>query len=141
MAALFPLPPPPNFRVAKVDPTYVRLAWSDFPTEVKHDRRIKGYRLYKSATPGELGLRIADENTIGPATFQFDDSAPDAGPNRYYVLVAVEESGWGDGAFSAGPYGQPDAGGFDLMPFNSRPWGSPMRGWGEAPFGAEAFGF
>ena len=91
MAAQFPLPPPPNFRVAKVDPTYVRLAWSDFPTEVKQDRRIKGYRLYKSATPGELGLRIADENTIGPATFQYDDAAPDAGPNRYYVLVAVED--------------------------------------------------
>lgn len=141
MAFPFPLPPPPNFRVAKVDPGLVRLAWSDFPIEVKQNRRIRGYRLYKSAVLGELGLRIADEKTLGPSTFQFDDTEPDAGPTRYYLLVAVEESGFSDGAFGIGPYGQPDPGAFDLMPLNSRPWGSPMRGFGEAPFGAEAYGF
>ena len=141
MATPFPLPPPPNFRVAQVEPGFIRLSWSDYPAAMVGTRRLKGYRLYKSAVLGELGVRVADENVLGPGTFHYDDTAADAGPTRHYVLVAVEESGWGDGPFGAGPYGQPDPGGFDLMPWNSRPWGAPMRGFGEAPFGTEAYGF
>ena len=141
MAAPFPLPPPPNFRVAQVEPGFIRLSWSDYPATLVGQRRLKGYRLYKSAVLGELGVRVADEKVLSPATFQYDDHEPDAGPTRHYVLVAVEESGWGDGPFGAGPYGQPDPGGFDLMPWNSRPWGAPMRGFGETPFGTEAYGF
>jgi len=136
----FPLPPPPNFRVAAVEPGFIRLTWSDYPPEVAAIRRLRGFRLYKSAVKGELGKRIADETTLGTGGFQYDDHETDAGPNRFYTLVAVECSGWGEGIYGGGPYGQPDPGGFDLMPFNSRPWGAPVRGWGEAPFGIEPFG-
>lgn len=141
MAYPHPLPPPPNFRVAKVEPGLVRLSWSDYPLQVRQERRLRGFRLYKSAGRGELGRRLADEDTLGPDATQFDDREPDAGPQRFYLLVAVEQSGFGEGPFGTGPFGQPDAGGFDLMPFNSRPWGAPMRGFGEAPFGAEAYGY
>jgi hypothetical protein len=141
MAFPFPLPPPPNFRVAKVEPTHIRLTWSDYPAEFKTNRRLLGYRLYKSAVKDELGKRLSDERILGPGTFQYDDNEPDAGPERFYTIIAVEIFGWGEGPFGIGPYGQPDSGGFDLMPFNSRPWSSPVRGWGEAPFGIEPFGF
>ena len=141
MAGPFPLPPPPNFRVAAVEPGFIRLAWSDYPVDLRQNRRLAGYRLYKSPVRDELGRRIADEAVLGPGTFQYDDHEADAGPERFYLLVAVEESGWGGGPFGTGQYGQPDACGFDLMPFNSRPWGAPLRGFGEAPFGSEAYGF
>jgi len=137
----FPLPPPPNFRVAAVEPGFIRLTWSDYPQGLRADRRICGFRLYKSAVKNELGRRIADEEVLGNGVFQYDDHEADAGPDRFYTMVAVEESGWGEGLYGNGPYGQPDAGGFDLMPFNSRPWGTPVRGWSEAPFGLEPFGF
>lgn len=141
MAFIFPLPPPPNFRVAAVEPGFIRLTWSDYPAELLANRSIKGFRLYKSAVKDELGKRIADEKILTLGIFQYDDHEPDAGPDRFYTLVAVEESGWGEGAFGIGPYGQPDSGGFHLMPFNSRPWGSPMRGFGESPYGIEPYGF
>lgn len=141
MAFPFPLPPPPNFRVASVEPGFIRLTWSDYPVELKQNRRLKGFRLYKSSVKDELGKRIADEKILNAETFQYDDHEPDAGPDRFYTLVAVEDSGWGEGPFGIGPYGQPDSGGFDLMPYNSRPCGSPMRGYGEAPFGIEPYGF
>jgi len=137
----FPLPPPPNFRVAQVEPTHIRLTWSDYPPEFIANRRLRGFRLYKSAVAGELGRRIADESTLSNGVYQYDDNEADAGFDRFYILVAVEDTGWGNGTYGIGPYGQPDAGGFDLMPYNSRPWGAPVRGFGEAPFGAEAFGF
>lgn len=141
MAHPFPLPPPPNFRVAQVEPTHIRLTWSDYPPEFISNRRLRGFRLYKSAVAGELGRRIADESVLGPGVYQYDDDEADAGPDRFYTLVAVEDTGWGNGTYGIGPYGQPDAGGFDLMPYNSRPWGAPVRGFGEAPFGIEAYGF
>lgn len=141
MAHPFPLPPPPNFRVAQVEPTHIRLTWSDYPPEFIANRRLRGFRLYKSAVAGELGRRIADESTLSNGVYQYDDNEADAGFDRFYILVAVEDTGWGNGTYGIGPYGQPDAGGFDLMPYNSRPWGAPVRGFGEAPFGAEAFGF
>ena len=140
MAYPHPMPPPPNFRVAQAESGFIRLTWSDYPAELKQGRRLKGFRLYKSAVRDELGRRLADEKVLGPGATQYDDHEADAGPSRFYLLVAVEESGWGDGQFGSGPYGQPDPGGFSLMPFNSRPWGAPMRGFGEAPFGQEAFG-
>jgi len=141
MASPFPLPPPPNFRVASVEPGFIRLTWSDYPADLRQNRRIKGFRLYKSAVKGELGRRLADEKILNAGTFQYDDHEADAGPERFYLLVAVEETGWGDGPFGIGQYGQPDPGGFDLMPYDSRPWGAPVRGFGEAPFGGEAYGF
>ena len=141
MAHPFPLPPPPNFRVAQVEPTYIRLTWSDYPVEFKANRRLRGFRLYKSAVKNELGRRIADENILGTGVFHYDDNEADAGPDRFYTMVAVEDSGWGEGLFGIGPYGQPDPGGFDLMPLNSRPWGTPVRGWSEAPYGSEPYGF
>jgi hypothetical protein len=127
--------------VAQVEPTHIRLTWSDYPPEFISNRRLRGFRLYKSAVAGELGRRIADESVLGPGVYQYDDDEADAGPDRFYTLVAVEDTGWGNGTYGIGPYGQPDAGGFDLMPYNSRPWGAPVRGFGEAPFGIEAYGF
>jgi len=137
----FPLPPPPNFRVAGTEPTHVRLSWSDYPLEYRTSGRLHGFRLYRSSVKGELGQRIADETTLRTGVFQYDDHEANAGADRFYSLVAVESCGWGDGPFDSGPYGQPDAGGFDLMPFNSRPWGTPVRGWNESPYGVEPFGF
>lgn len=137
----FPLPPPPGFHVSLSEPSHVRLNWSDYPASVKQYRQILGYRLYRSQVQDELGVSIADETILPPGTFQYDDSSPDAGPTRYYTLVAVEDSGFGVGAFDVGYYGQPDAGGHGLMPYDSRPWGSPRRGWGEAPFGLRDYGF
>jgi hypothetical protein len=127
--------------VAQVEPTFIRLAWSDYPPEFISNRRLRGFRLYKSAVAGELGRRIADESSLSPGVYQYDDSEADAGPDRFYTLVAVEDTGWGNGVYGIGPFGQPDSGGFDLMPFNSRPWGAPVRGFGEASFGTEAYGF
>lgn len=140
MAHPFPLPPPPNFRVARVEPTHIRLTWSDYPVEVNATRRLLGFRLYRSNAAGELGRRIADEAILGPGVFHYDDYEADGSPNRFYIMVAVETSGWGDGYFGADPFGQPDSGSFHLMPFNSRPWGAPQRGWSEAPYGVEAYG-
>lgn len=138
---MFPLPPPPNFRVTVSEPSHVRLNWSDYPVDVKQYRQILGYRLYRSANQNELGQRIADESVLGPAVFQYDDSSADAGPTRFYTLVAVEDSGFGAGAYDVGYYGQPDPGAYDLMPLDTRPWGSPRQGWGEAPFGIQAYGY
>lgn len=141
MAHPFPLPPPPNFRVAAVEPTHIRLTWSDYPVELVGSRRLRGFRLYKSAIKDELGRRIADEKSLHTRVYQYDDHETDIAPNRFYTLVAVEDSGWGDGLYGTGPFGQPDPGGFDLMPLNSRPWGTPVRGWSDAPYGIEPFGF
>ena len=141
MAHPFPMPPPPNFRVAALEPGFIRLSWADYPADFKASRRLRGFRLYKSPVCGELGRRIADETALGTGVFQYDDHEADAGPDRFYTLVAVEDTGWGNGVYGIGPFGQPDSGGFDLMPFNSRPWGAPVRGFGEAPFGAETYGF
>ena len=35
----------------------------------------------------------------------------------------------------------PDNNGYGLLPYNSRPFGAPLRGWGQAPFGLEGYGF
>jgi hypothetical protein len=136
----FPLPPPPNFRVAQVEPTHIRLTWSDYPLDLKATRRLRGFRLYRSAVKDELGQRIADETVLETGVFQYDDRTADADPARLYTLVAVEDAGSGEGPYGAGPYGGPDPGGYDLMPYNSRPFGTPLRGWSEAPFGLEPFG-
>ncbi len=136
-----PLPPVPNFRVISAEPGIVRRIWADYPPQVKTGRRLKGFRIYRSNVSGELGKRIADEKVLGPGVFQFDDTSAEGGPDRRYVLVAVEESGLGLASFGLVPYGEPDTNGFGLLPFNTRPFGAPLRGWGEAPFGAEAYGY
>jgi hypothetical protein len=87
----FPLPPPPNFRVAGVEPTHIRLTWSDYPLEYRTSGRLRGFRLYRSSVKGELGRRIADETILETGTFQYDDYAADAGADRFYTLVAVEK--------------------------------------------------
>ena len=137
----FPLPPVPNFRVVTAEPGHVRLIWADYPPEVKQGHKIKGFRIYRSATQEELGERIADIALLGPGTFQFDDLDPEAGPDRAYICVAVEESGFGESPYGQAPFGEVDTNGYGLLPYNSRPFGAPLRGWGQAPFGLEGYGF
>lgn len=137
----FPLPHVPNFRVFSGEPGLVRLQWADYPLSVKEGHKLLGFRVYRSPNKDELGERIADESTLGPATFQFDDADLQAGPDRHYVCVAVEESGFGQSPFGQSPYGEKNTNGFSLFPFGFRPLGSPLRGFGEAPFGTEAYGF
>lgn len=139
--AVFPLPPVPNFKVLSAEPGHVKLIWADYPLEVKDGHKILGFRVYRSDTHEELGTRIADERSLGPGNFQFDDTSPSAGPDRAYICVAVEEAGFGLSPFGNSRYGEPDFTGFGLLPYNSRPFGSPQRGWGESPFGLEPYGF
>jgi hypothetical protein len=136
-----PLPPVPNFRVASAEPGFVRLTWADYPASVKQGHRLKGFRVYRSGAPGELGQRIADESILGPTANQFDDVGPDASPARGYVCVAVETSGFGEAHYGQTPFGEPDSNGFSLLPYNTRPFGAPLRGWGEAAYGREAYGY
>jgi hypothetical protein len=119
----------------------VRLNWADYPISVKEGHKLLGFRVYRSTTKDELGEKIADETSLGPGAFQFDDTDPQAGPGRYYLIVAVEEAGGGESPFGAGPYGDPDTNGFSFPPYSQRPFGSPLRGYGQAPFGVEAFGY
>jgi len=49
-------------------------------------------------------------------------------------------AGFGRAPFGESQFGGPDSNGFSLLPFNTRPFGSPLRGWGEAPFGAQPYG-
>jgi hypothetical protein len=137
----FPLPPVPNFRVAAQEPGLVRLNWADYPPAVKDGHAIIGFRVYRSDVKDELGKRIADESALGSATFQFDDTSPEAGPSRHYVCVAVEDSGFGRAHYGQSPFGDPNSNGFSLLPYNTRPFGSPLRGWGEAPYGVQPYGF
>lgn len=137
---VFPLPPVPNFRVAQGAPGFVRLNWADYPVSIKTGHRLLGFRVYRSSFRDELGEKIADEKTLGPGSFQFDDTDPQAGPDRYYVIVAVEDGGSGDSPFGEAPYGNPDTNGFSFPPYSQRPFGSPLRGFGHAPFGID-FGF
>ena len=137
----FPLPPVPNFRIVSAEPGHVRLIWADYPPQVSQGHRLKGFRIYRSDNKDELGERIADESQLGPSVFQFDDTGPLAGPERGYVCVAVEESGFGDAPFGDTPYGEPDNNGYGLLPYNSRPFGAPLRGWGQVPFGLEGYGY
>jgi hypothetical protein len=136
-----PLPPVPNFRVITAEPGHARLIWADYPPEIKDGHTLLGFRIYRSDVVDELGIRIADESALGPADFQFDDTSPDAGPQRGYVCVAVERVGFGQTSFGQVPFGEPDGTGFSLLPYNTRPYGSPLWGWGESPFGKESFGF
>lgn len=138
---VFPLPIVPNFRVTSGSPGFVRLNWADYPVSVKEGHKLLGFRIYRSANKDELGELIADESLLNTNVFQFDDTDPQAGPNRYYVIVAVEEGGSGEAPFGASPYGNPDTTGFSFPPYSQRPFGSPLRGYGNAPFGVEAFGF
>lgn len=137
----FPLPHIPNFRVASGEPGLVRLFWADYPVGVKAGHKLLGFRVYRSSLKDELGERIADEAILGPGVFQFDDTDPQAGPDRYYSVVAVEEAGGGETPFGEAPYGNPDTNGFSIPAYSQRPFGSPLRGYGQAPFGVEAYGF
>ena len=138
--ASFPLPHPPNFRVSESSPGQVKLDWSDYPAEEKAGHKLVGFRLYRSGTRDELGVRLADEHVLGPGVFQFIDTTPGAGASQHYLLVAVEELGLGAAPFGQGPFGEPDPTGYDLAPFSRRPHGSPRRGWGEAAVGIDRFG-
>jgi len=135
------LPPVPNFRVTSGEPGFVRLSWADYPVSVKNGHRLLGFRVYRSSVNDELGEKIADEETLGPGVFQFDDTDPQAGADRFYVVVAVEQAGGGESTYGESPYGNPDTNGFSYPPFSQRPFGSPLRGYGQAPFGVEAYGF
>ena len=139
--SVFPLPPVPNFRVAQASPGHVRLNWGDYPAGVKSGHQMLGFRIYRSANKDELGVRIADESVLGPGVFQYDDTSPDAGPQAGYVCVALEQVGYGMTPFGSAPYGEPNFNGFSLLPYNTRPFGAPLKGWGEAPFGAAGYGF
>src|SRR5258706_8055735 len=94
-----PLPPVPNFRVTSGAPGFVRLNWADYPVNIKEGHGILGFRLYRSDVKDELGEKIAGESILGPSVFQFDDTDPQAGPDRFYVLVAAEEAGDGASPF------------------------------------------
>ena len=137
----FPLPPVPNFRVTSGEPGFVRLNWADFPVNLKEGHRLNGFRIYRSENKDELGEKIADESMLGPNVFQFDDTDPQAGPNRFYVCVAVEETGDGSSPYGQSPYGDPNLNGVGFAPFNQIPFGSPLRGYGLSPYGAEGYGF
>lgn len=136
----FPLPHPPNFRVQSGESGFVRLQWADYPLSVKEGHTLLGYRIYRSPNKDELGELIADERQLNTNVFQFDDTDLQAGPDRFYVLVAVEEGGGGETPFGVAPFGNPDTTGFSFPPYNQRPFGSPLRGYGQAPFDVEAYG-
>lgn len=137
---VFPLPPVPNFRVAQGSPGFVRLNWADYPLGIKEGHALVGFRIYRSSTKDELGELIADEKILGPNAFQFDDTDPLAGPGRFYVVVAAEEGGSGEVPFGNSAYGGPDTTGFSFPPYSQRPFGSPLKGYGQA-FDVEAYGF
>lgn len=136
----FPLPPVPNFRVAVSEQGRVKLIWADYPPVLKESHRLIGFRVYRSDTEGELGVRIADENLLKTNVFHFEDTDLHAGPTRHYVCVAVEDGGFGEAPFGASCFGGENTNGFGVLPFSQRPEGSPLRGYGEAPFGLDAFG-
>lgn len=140
MAYPFPLPPPPNFRVQSVEPDKVRLCWSDYPSELKAIHKIKGFRLYRAKTKDELGTKIADEKTLTADTFQCNLTEPNS-DKSYFTLVAVEDSGYGEGKFGVEPYGSPNTNGFEFTPYNTRTYGSPLMGFGESPYGIEPYGY
>ena len=93
---VFPLPPVPNFRVTQGSPGFVRLNWADYPLGIKEGHALVGFRIYRSSTKDELGELIADEKILDPNAFQFDDTDPFAGPDRFYLIVAVEDGGSGE---------------------------------------------
>jgi len=136
----FPLPHPPTFRVSESSPGQVKLDWGDYPPAVKAGHSLKGYRLYRSPTKDEVGVRLADEAVLGQSTFQFIDTTPGAGATQHYLLVAVEDWGHGAQPFGESPYGSQDHTGLGLVPFVRRGMGSPRRGWGEAAVGQDGFG-
>jgi hypothetical protein len=138
---VFPLPIVPNFRVASGEPGFVRLNWADYPLSVKEGHRLVGFRIYRSEIKDELGQLIADERLLNTNVFQFDDTDPQAGPDRFYVVVAVEEAGGGESPFGEAPYGDPDTNGFSFPPYSQRPFGSPLRGYGASPFDLLGYGF
>lgn len=137
----FPLPPVPNFRVIQGSVGQVDIIWADYPSNVKADHILLGFRLYRSDTKNQLGELIADESVLTPKTFNYSDTDPQAGPTRHYVLVAVENIGEGETPYGDVPYGEPNSAGFGLFPINSRPFGSPQKGFGNAPFGQLGYGF
>ena len=137
----FPLPTVPNFKVVVSEPGHVKLIWADFPPELKAGHQLLGFRIYRSSNKDELGQLIADESLLNTNVFQFDDTDPQAGPNRYYVVVAVEQNGFGQSPFGQVPHGEPNSNGFDLLPFNTRPFGAPLLGFGQSPFDTQGYGF
>lgn len=140
MAFPFPLPPVPNFRVSVSEPGHVKLIWSDYTADIKVFHRLLGFRLYRSEVADKLGTLLANESILTPTTFQYDDTTPGAGPIQFYTLVGVERYGFGEAHFGSSQYGEADPGSWQLMPYNTRPFGSPRTGWGEAAYGTEGFG-
>ena len=138
--SVFPLPPVPNFRVAQGSPGFVRLNWAHYPLSVKDGHQLSGFRIYRSTNKDELGQIIADERLLDANTSQFDDTDPQAGPSRNYVCVAVEESGLDSEPFGLAPFGSPNTNGLSLFPFNQRVFGSPLQGYGRAPFNELGYG-
>lgn len=137
----YPLPPVPNFRVARQEPGLVQLNWADYPIGVKQGHKILGFRVYRSDTKDQLGKRIADESLLGPDAASYDDTSPEAGPDRFYLVVAIEETGFGLSPFGQPPFGGLVFTGWGWLPYNSRPFSSPMRGWGEGPYNERPYGF
>ena len=119
----------------------MRLNWADYPLSVKEGHTILGFRVYRSSTPDELGVLIVDESSLKANIFSFDDTDPQAGPSRYYTCVAVEEAGIDAEPFGAAPFGSPNTNGISLFPFSQRVFGSPLQGYGQAPFDELGYGF
>jgi hypothetical protein len=89
----------------------------------------------------ELGVIIADEKTLNANASQFDDTDSQAGSSRYYTCVGVEEAGVDAEPFGSAPFGSPNTNGLSLFPFNQRVFGSPLQGYGRAPFDELGYGF
>jgi hypothetical protein len=106
---------------------------------VKEGHTLAGFRIYRSENKDELGQVIADERVLKTNVFQFDDTDPQAGPDRFYVLVGIEEAGGGASPFGMVPFGDPNTNGLGYPPYNQRPFGSPLRGYG-ASFDVLGFG-
>lgn len=139
--SVFPLPPVPNFRVAQGSAGFVRLNWADYPLSVKEGHKLVGFRIYRSANQDEIGTLIADEQTLKTNVFHFDDTDPQAGPARYYTCVGVEEAGVDAEPFGSAPFGSPNTNGISLFPYSQRVFGSPLQGYGRAPFDQLGYGF
>jgi hypothetical protein len=107
---------------------------------IKEGHKLLGYRIYRSSIKDELGVVIANEDILGENTFTYEDSDPEAGPTRYYTIVAVEDGGSGESPYGESLYGNPDTTGFNFPPYSLNPFGSPRQGYGAAPFGIEAYG-
>jgi hypothetical protein len=97
-----PLEAPPGFQAAVMSPPLkISLTWQAYAQPTLDVRRLVGYRIYKSDDEDELGILIANETSLGPATFLFDDLDVGENSELFYTLAAVERFGFGERPFGA----------------------------------------